>query len=225
MRILLLSALLLFGFGFDFNTVRAAVGGVEAASTMELTPTIKFPVLLLCQHKEKSSSWSLCLRADKNDPSKPVSLVLEELVGKNSKDDKYNGVLIAHQDTKTVRPVIKTINADQFGKTKLEIVENQLLSVDVVPTTDGLRLDVKARISLDGFFAIGTQPGAHGVVYLKYDKTFQTWEVVSDSLSGINGTSVPKNTTIKSILFLSGTRVSLIVAVDKYGKPTKLLDD
>ncbi len=198
----------------------AALFYLTAAAQAE---TIKTPVLLLSQRLEGSSSWSLSIECDKNTPTKPERLVFETLPGVNLATSKYNTVLTMHRDLNSVREPLSTLSAANFGVKNLEF-DDKILTLGVVATDKGLRLDLKARISMDGFAAIGDQPNSYGTVYLKFCPDCQQWKIWVESLTGTNGNRLT-DTILTSIVFLSGkTMVSLILAVDEQGKPTKLLD-
>src|SRR5438105_4174520 len=79
----------------------------------------KQPVFLFCPHKESAGAWSLYVVVDKNHPSKPLALGLEELTGKNSRDLTYKGVLAAQKDPATPRNLIAQVEAKDFGAQKL----------------------------------------------------------------------------------------------------------
>src|SRR5258706_14657126 len=51
--------------------------------------TQKYPVLLLCPDHERYSSWSLYFLVNKKEPTKVLSLGLEELSQLNHKDTGY----------------------------------------------------------------------------------------------------------------------------------------
>jgi hypothetical protein len=188
----------------------------------------KQPVFLFCPHKEALSSWSLYMMVDKNDPTKPVALGLEALSGQNSKESSYNGVLKAQKDPGTQRSDLGLLNAADFGRSKLEVKENNMLSIDVTPLPDGtLRLTIDARISVDQRFVVGGQEHSQRDIILQYSRLNKSWQTKALALENKDG----RNAVGKYALPLTGIvftasmmGISRIAAVDDLGKAILLMD-
>lgn len=187
----------------------------------------KQPVFLFCPHKEAVSSLSLYLLVDKNNPSKPVAMGLEELTGKNSKDQTYKGVLNAQKDPATQRNAIARIDAGDFGRRTLDVKENNMLSIGVNETKEGLKLTIDARIGLDQRFVVGGAEREKRDLILKYSSIYKCWQAIAPKLEDISGRNVVGRfaKTLTGIVFsASSTGVSRIAAVDEFGAPVLLLD-
>ena len=185
------------------------------------------PVFLFCPHKESLSSWSLYVIVDKNDPSTPLALGLEELRGKNSKELTYRGVLSAQKDPSTQRKEIARLDASDFGKRLLEVKENNMLAINVAQTSGGLKLTIDARIGLDERFVVGGPARNHRDLILQYSNLNNCWQTKAPTLEDTAGHNAASRfaPTLTGIVFTAGaTGISRIAAVDEFGSPVLLLD-
>ncbi len=164
----------------------AAVPAVASEAATE-----KQPVFLMCPHKERYSAWSLSFVVDKKDPSKPLSLILEELSQKNSKDEGgYAKVLAAQADPATPRVQVATLDAKSFGSGALRVTENNALSVTCTPDGENYKLSIDMRVSADGHFIMGGQEASRRDIVLKFDKTAKKWKAYATALTDKNGRNV-----------------------------------
>src|SRR5437868_14433857 len=83
----------------------------SAATPAAAEKGVKQPVFLLCPHAEGYSAWSLYVMVDEQDPQKILSLGLEKLSKKNSKDSSYDDVVAAQSDPKVQRERIGSLDA------------------------------------------------------------------------------------------------------------------
>ncbi|HLX64574.1 MAG TPA: hypothetical protein VKX17_25095 [Planctomycetota bacterium] len=225
MRKLLASCVVLIlgscaAFASDFSGA-AAMAGVPAAHE----ETVKQSVFLFCPHKEGAGAWSLYAVADKNDPSKILALGLEELSGKNSKENTYKGVLNAQKDPSTPRSELSHLDAREFSGGRLQ--GKDLLSIKVEPVSDYFKLTIDARVSSDGHFVVGGPEQGRRDVILKYSSVYKTWQAKALKLEDVAGqNAVGKYAmTLTGIVFTVGTTmVSRICAVDEFGKAVMLMD-
>lgn len=207
-----------------------APGKDSTASIESKAPPAEFEkqyVFLICPHTESTSSWSLFIVVDKEHPSKALALGLEVLTGKNSKELTYRGVLAAQKDPATRRNEIGRLDAKQFSNSKLEVKENNLLSIKVEETAEGLKLVVDARISADGHFLIGGAEQQRRSLILNYSRIFKSWRTQALTLEATDGhNAVGKyRLTLTGIVFTAGTTtVHRICAVDEYENAILLLD-
>lgn len=186
----------------------------------------KQPVFLFCPHNESLSSWSLFVVVDKNDPAKPVALGLEELSGKNSKELTYRGVLNAQKDPSTQRNELGRLDAKDFGTRKLEGKDN-MLSISVEETENGLKLTVDARIGREERFVVGGPARAHRDLVLKYSSVYKCWQAKASTLEDNSGHNAVGRfaMTLTGIVFTAcATGVSRIAAVDEFGSAVMLMD-
>lgn len=187
----------------------------------------KQPVFLFCPHVEQKGAWSLYVLVDKKAPSKPLAIGLEVLDGKNSKDITYNGVLAAQKDPATHRSPLGQLDAKDFGTSKLEVKENNMLSIGVTPEKDGLHLEINARISLDQFFMVGGAQRNQRDLVLQYSYVNHAWVAKSPTLQDNTGHNAAGKfkLALTGIVFLaSSTGVSRIAAVDDLGAAIMLMD-
>lgn len=187
----------------------------------------KQPVFLFCPHMEAKGAWSLYVLVDKKSPSKPLAIGLEVLEGKNSKDITYSGVLAAQKDPSTHRSLLGQLDSKDFGSGKLEVKENNMLSIGVMPEKDGLHLDINARISLDQYFQVGGQQRNQRDLVLTYSYVNRAWVAKSPTLQDNTGHNVADKfkVALTGIVFLaSATGVSRIAAVDDLGAAIMLMD-
>ncbi|MEI6235224.1 MAG: hypothetical protein WCT04_19370 [Planctomycetota bacterium] len=188
---------------------------------------VKQNIFVFCPHVEGRGAWSLFVLFDKSNPSKPLSIGLDELPGKNSKELSYKGVLDAQKEPSTRRTELARLDAKDFATGSLEVRENNLLSVKVAEAVNGLKLSVDARIGIDDRFVFGGPGGNHGELLVKYSGVYQCWQTQALRLENTDGRNVvgKYNLTLSGIIFNAGsTRVSRICAVDEYGCPTILMD-
>lgn len=175
------------------------------------------PVLLLAQHQNDTSSWSLCVAAT---GGKCEAIVLQELPGKNTKDGKYAEVLKYHEDMFSKRVLLEKLNVDKFDTHGMSF-EGDKVTLNFVKCVEGYRLDIRARTSPDGHFNIGNMSNNHGQIYIVYkDGVWSCRGILKDK------NNVVHDGTLKSIVFLAGTtKVSLILAVGANGEYSTLLDE
>ena len=188
---------------------------------------VKQPVFLFCPHRESANSWSLYVLVDKNDPTKPLGLGLEELSGKNSKDNTYNGVLDAQKNPGTQRNPVSFLEAKNFGASTLDIKENNMLSIGVTPAKDGLHLEVNARISIDQHFIVGGSEKNLRDLVLAYSYLNKCWVAKSPALQDKDGNNQVGRYALPltGIVFTaSATGVSRIAAVTNLGSAIMLMD-
>jgi hypothetical protein len=200
----------------------AATSPVKAQEELE-----KQPVFLFCPHSEQGSAWSLYVLVDKNDPSKPLALGLETLVGKNSRQMTYESVLKAQKDPATPRELVAQLDAKDFATGRLEVKENNLLSISVHAGEDGLKLTVDARVSLDQHFVVGGPEEGRRDMVLQYSSVYQRWRAKATTLEAADGHNAVRRFAlpITGIVFVAGaTSISRIAAVDDLGGATILMD-
>ncbi len=189
--------------------------------------TEKQNVFVFCPHAEGRGAWSLFVIVDKNNPSKALAVGLDELPGKNSKELTYKGVLSAQKDNSTPRNEIGRIEAKDFATGSLDVKENNLLSIKIAESKEGLRLTVDARVSLDDRFVVGGPNDSHGVLTLQYSSVYRCWQIKAQKLDNTDGRNVVGKyaMTLSGIVFNAGsTRVSRICAIDEFGSPFILMD-
>lgn len=205
----------------------------EASQVASVSPSPVRPelekqnVFVFCPHTEGRGAWSLYVVVDKNNPRKPISMGLEELPGKNSKELTYKGVLDAQKDSATPRTELSRIDAKDFATGSLNVSENNMLSIKVAETNEGLKLTVDARVSLDDRFVVGGPNANHGELMLQYSGIYKCWQIKAKKLDNLEGRNVVGKyaMTLSGIIFSAGsTRVSRICAVDEFGSPTILMD-
>ncbi len=219
----LVSVSALFGYEAPERDVQSAAAGSKAVP-QEL---VKQPVFLFCPHKQGAASWSLYVIVDKNDPRTLLALGLEELTGKNSKDNTYRGVLDAQKDPSTQRNELGRLDVKDFATGRLEVKENELLSIKAEKVEAALKLTIDARVSLDGHFVVGGPEENRRSMILQYSSIYKFWQAKSLKLENTNGqNAVGKYAkTFTGIVFTAGTTmVSRICAVDEFGSPVVLLD-
>lgn len=153
--------------------------------------TEKQAVFLLCPHHERYGSWSLFLTVDKSDPSKPLSLGLEELVDKNSKDEgSYEKVIAAQNNPATERVDLGKLDAKSFGAGSLSVAKNNALNVTCTPDGETLKLMIDMRISADGHFIVGGAEAAKRNIVLKYNQAMKKWAAYATALQDKDGRNV-----------------------------------
>lgn len=207
--------------------VKQRVEVPQPARRIEAQQLERQPVFLFCPHKESLSSWSLYVIVDKNNPTKPLALGLEELPGKNSKEMTYRGVLSAQKDPSTHRKEIARLDASDFGRRTLDIKENNMLSINVVETEGALKLTLDARIGLDERFVVGGPARNHRDLILQYSHLNKCWQTKAPTMEDSAGHNAASRfaLTLTGIVFTAGaTGVSRIAAVDEFGSPVLLLD-
>lgn len=220
-----------------FALLAAPILGLSAAQ-YQGTPTpadaraprqdlVKTPVFLFCPHKEQAGAWSLYVITDRNDPSRALAIGLEELAGKNSKELSYRGVLNAQRDPACPRRMISQLNYRDFATSTLDVKENNMLSIKISDTGEGLALTIDARISIDGRFIVGGAEQNRRNLMLQFNPAANTWQTKALRLENVTGQNVVGNfgMTLTGIVFSAGaTSISRIAAVDPAGKAFILLD-
>lgn len=188
----------------------------------------KQPVFLLCPKHERYGSWSLYVTVDKGDHSKVLSLGLEELVGKNSKDDgSYAKVLEAQMNPETTREPVATLDAASFGSGSLKVEKNNALTVTCTPTGSDYTLMIDMRISADGHFIIGGAEASKRNVILKYDSIDKKWSAYATTMANEKGDNVIGATPlyISGLLFpVTATGIYQIGASFKNGRGVVVYD-
>ncbi|MFH0938273.1 MAG: hypothetical protein V1899_03195 [Planctomycetota bacterium] len=202
---------------------RFAVGSQENS--------IRQPVFLLCPHRERMSAWSLFLMVDKNDPSKVLSLGLEKLKKKNSKDSSYETVLAAQNDFTSERELIAILDSKNFATNMLEVQKDEALKVSLSPADQsGLHLMISLRINLDQRFVIGGAEQQKRDIVLRYDSVKHTWGAFAKTLLDIKGNSAleaGQTKPISGIVFpvgVGGTGITRIIAVMEGNETITLYD-
>ena len=199
-----------------------------AAAVAAEEVTEKQPVFLLCPHHERYGSWSLYLTLDKNDPSKPLSLGLEELVDKNSKDDgSYDKVIAAQNNPATERVDLGKLDAKAFGSGSLSVSKNNALNVTCTPDGDALKLMIDMRISADGHFIVGGSEANKRNIVLKYNKVLKKWNAYATVLEDKDGHNVvgAEPVMVTGLAFpVTGTGIYRIVAALPGGKAVLVYD-
>lgn len=193
----------------------------------EETP-VKHPVFLLCPQKERSGAWSLSLVVEKSDPSKPLKLVLEQLNGKNAKDETYTKVLEAQSDPKAERDEIGSLDAKSFGSGTLSIKKDNALNITFTPEGDHYNLMIDMRITADQRFMIGGAESSKRNVIVKFSKAYKKWESQATVMQDATGKDLINGGSpmpMSGIVFpVTGTGIYTIhgvfsgVAVQLYGK-------
>jgi hypothetical protein len=200
-----------------------AVYGAGAAAEK----SVKQPVFVLCPHTEHYSAWSLYLTVDESDPRKVLSLGLEKLVRKNSKDSSYDEVVAAQSDPKVEREQVASIDAKDFGSGQLNVAKDDALHVSLSPIKDGYTLMVSLRISADERFVIGGKDARKRDVALTYDAISKHWiaqvkQLRDDKGAAVNGAP---GTTMTGIQFnVTGTGIYMVVGRLDTGDEVVLLD-
>ncbi|MEI6231763.1 MAG: hypothetical protein WCT04_01820 [Planctomycetota bacterium] len=188
---------------------------------------VKMPAFLFCPHKEQAGSWSLYVIVDRNDPSRALAVGLEELPGKNSRELKYSGVLAAQKDPMCPRRMISQLNCRDFASSSLEVKENNMLSIKINETQEGLALTVDARVSVDGRFVVGGPEQNRRSLMLQFNPALNCWQTKAHRLENTAGQNVAGNygLTLTGIVFSAGaTSISRIAAVDPTGRAIILMD-
>ena len=190
-----------------------AVGCVAGETPAE---TKKQPVFLLCPDREHYGSWSIYFVVNKKDPTKPLSLGLEELSGHNKADDGgYGKVLDAQENPSTQRVEIATLDAKQFGSGALKVEKNSALNVTITPDGDTYKLVIDLRIEQDKRFNLGGEKSGATII-LKYNPAFRAWGAYATSLSDHQGKNIVAGEPVRitGLWFpVSATAISRIYAV------------
>src|ERR1039457_4919997 len=107
-----------------WSVIVLAAGNTPTSPVKAQEELEKQPVFLFCPHSEQASAWSLYVLVNKENPSQPLALGLETLVGKNSRLMPYESVLKAQKDPATPRESVAQLDARDFGSGRLEVKEN-----------------------------------------------------------------------------------------------------
>ena len=207
--------------------VAVAASFISVARAEQAAAGVRQPLFLLCPHTAHYSAWSLYLMVDDKDPKKILSLGLEKLKDKNSKDTSYEDVVAAQADAKTSRENVASLDAKEFGHGELNVAKDDALHVSLTPAGDGFTLGVSLRISANDRFTIGGRAQGKQDVALKYDETAKTWSVQVKVLSDAKGKSIDgvAGQAMTGIVFpVTGTGIYTVLGVLKDGETFTLLE-
>jgi len=148
----------------------------------------KQPVFLLCPHAAGYSAWSLYLVVAKDDHKKILSLGLERLTKRNSKDSSYADVLAAQSDPQVKRELVAALDAKDFGSKQLDVAKDDALHVSLKPQADGsYDLMINLRVGASDRFVIGGKEQAKRAVRLVYDSSTGKWLAKAQTLYDAEG--------------------------------------
>ncbi|MGD0091143.1 MAG: hypothetical protein ABSE73_14595 [Planctomycetota bacterium] len=198
-------------------------GPVLAADKCE-----KQPFFLLCPHNEKHDAWSLFFTVDPVDHSKILSLGLEELTKKNSKDESYRQVIAAQHDCDVKRKLITELDAKDFSTKQLNVDKDDALHVALTRQPDGsMNLMVSMRVSLSGRFIIGGKEAAKRDLVVHYDPITTQWVVRARTLVDYKDVKIapaPGRVMSGLVFPITGTGVYLVLGVWENGDVDMLMD-
>lgn len=191
----------------------------------ETAQTIKQPLFLICPHVEGSSSLSLYAIVDSKDTSKLLGVGLEELVGKNSKDNQYSDVQKAQVDSSVQKNTISELKLDSFPKGQLTYQD--ILKINVVIKDGIYSLDIDSKTSIDGHFQVGGIEKNSKNVIIEYGKLLKTWRLIANTFVDKEGTNIVKDNSkiITGLRIVASTTVvSRIVLIDEFGNGYVIYD-
>ena len=203
------------------------LGLAGAAFAHEAGNVVKQPVFLICPHQHGYDAMSVYLELDKNDKSKVLAVGVEYLKGQNSKDSSYDAVLRAQKDPNVRREDLGVLKADSFGRSMIQVKENDAMKIGLTPAGKDLRLFLSMRISLSDRFNIGGKDANRRDVVLRYDPAKQEWYACATRLKDTDGRDHASSgcERVTGIAFpVSGTGIYRVAMVDDAGDAFVVMD-
>ena len=222
-RCLVLTMVSMLATALGAATAEAATPAVTAVTSDN---GIKQPVFLLCPRSAGYSAWSLYVMVDEGDPHKVLSLGLEKLNHKNSKDSSYDDVVAAQSDPKGEHELIASMDAKDFASNQLSVAKDDALHVTLTRAKDGYALMVSLRVGANERFIIGGKDQGKRDVALTYDAAAKRWFAQVKQLRDDKGAAVnAAGQTMTGILFpVIGTGIFTVVGMLDSGDSVMLLD-